>query len=86
MPEAGDDEKLIDAKLEAVDHLLEELRRRRKELQEAKEAVTMQQQKKRQISRALAFEREPSPPRADAELEEILQSLTWESFKRKEGE
>jgi hypothetical protein len=50
MPEAGDDEKLIDAKLEAVDHLLEELRRRRKELQEAKEAVTMQQQKKRPLT------------------------------------
>jgi hypothetical protein len=83
MPEATDEEKLIDAKLEEVDQLLEELRQRRKELLEAKEAVTMQQQT---LPGPPAFERRPSPRRADAELEEILQSLTWKSFKRKEGE
>jgi len=83
MPEATDEEKLIDAKLEEIDHLLEELRQRRKELQEAKEAVTKQQQP---LPGPPAFERRPSLRRADAELEETLQSLTWKSFKRKEGE
>jgi hypothetical protein len=38
MPET-DEGTLVDAKLEAVDRLLEELQRRRNELQEAREAT-----------------------------------------------
>ncbi|MDG6920336.1 MAG: hypothetical protein JRN59_02255 [Nitrososphaerota archaeon] len=83
MPDADGEEKLINAKLEEVDRLLEDLRRRRKELQDAKEAVTAEKKPSEKVSVA-------PPPKlpqsSEADLDEILQSLTWKSFKRKDGE
>ncbi|MGH9920111.1 MAG: hypothetical protein ACRD6W_14750 [Nitrososphaerales archaeon] len=73
------DGEVIDAKLEEIDRLLEGLRKRRQELQEAKEAVKRE--------KTVHEGPEPSrPERSEAVLEETLNSLEWKSFKKKEGE
>ena len=79
MPDS-EEERRIDAKLEEVDRLLEELRQRRKELQEAKDAAAMQKTPPKLVAA------EKSPPESGAELEKTLQFLAWKSFKRKDGE
>ena len=75
----ADDELTIIAKLEEVDRLLEELRKRRQELQEAKDAVKTEK----------TFHNASELPKfkgSEADLEDTLNSLEWKSFKKKEGE
>lgn len=78
MPRPGDE--LIDAKIEEVDRLLEELRKRRQELQGAKEATETGKTSHK------ASEPPSEPAVSEAGLEETLNSLEWKSFRKREGE
>lgn len=73
------DEEGINAKVEEIDRLIEDLQKRKRELLEAKEAIGAEKPK-RESSPLSEFEKSTNA------LEETLDSLQWKSFKKKEGE
>jgi hypothetical protein len=97
---AMSDEPQIDAKLEELDRLIAELRKRRQELLETKEGVgaefasskreptvTAAKQTTGSAKVASGSHRPPqSIKEALAQLEVTLNSLEWKGFKKKDGE
>jgi hypothetical protein len=88
-------EEGIDAKLEEIDRLLAELRSRRQELLEAKEAARAEKAyEKGSLETKVTARAEkltpksprPSEPVKSTGFEGTLNSLPWKSFKKKEGE
>lgn len=89
------DEEGINAKVEEVDRLIEDLQKRKKELLEAKEAIKAETvvpkgTESSDVVRAEKHEPKGSPlsefAKSASVLEEVLDSLQWKSFKKKEGE
>lgn len=90
------DEEGINAKVEEIDRLIEDLRKRKQELLEAKEAIRAEVAvpKKGVEPRGVIRTEKPEPKSSPLSafekpanaLEEILDSLQWKSFKKKEGE
>lgn len=90
------DEEGINAKVEEIDRLIEDLQKRKQELLKAKEVIgaEMAVPKKGLESGDVVRSERPKPegsPLSEFEkstnaLEETLNSLQWKSFKKKEGE
>lgn len=91
------DEHRIDAKLEEIDRLIEELQKRKHELLEAKEGSRAEKalpkkellESSEMIGAEKPLEKTPRLSEFDksaASLEETLNSLEWKGFKKKEGE
>ena len=90
------DEEGINAKVEEIERLIEDLQKRKQELLKAKEVIgaEMAVPKKGLESKDVVRAEKPQPgssPLSEFEksataLEETLDSLQWKSFKKKEGE
>lgn len=90
------DEEGINAKVEEIDRLIEDLQKRKQELLKVKEAIgaEMAVPKKGLESRDVIRAEKPKPEssplsgfeKSTNALEETLESLQWKSFKKKEGE
>lgn len=92
MDQAGDRE--VDARVEEIDRLMAELQKRRRELVDGKAPARAESAAPksptppppRPVLRETAAPIPRSSGRDENALEEVLDSLNWKSFKKKEGE